>query len=289
MFGSARNVIQNPDPFQVLGVRRSATLAEVRQAYRDRSKVLHPDKDRSGSAAEATARFQRLQDAYEVLCDPKRRQALQSSVIIVPARTPAPHVKKAPNKHVNPKKGARLREPPGSAETNKHPLPSAVDVLDSEEEEAVRDVADAVRYVQERKRARHAMEEAKVVAERKVMCTGVPKNSFVRLSLRIGKMTLTASDIDCAFKHLGARLVSQSAETATLSVADERSAVAFVLDFHCWRSRVCSEEVQRVYRHIKLATAPVSREGRAVAGEHPTVAASQKKLVACDKGCQTAL
>lgn len=51
------------DPRQVLGLRAGASLEEVKQAYRQQAKQLHPDRNCSGSTEE----FKRLSWAYSVL------------------------------------------------------------------------------------------------------------------------------------------------------------------------------------------------------------------------------
>jgi curved DNA-binding protein CbpA len=55
------------DPYQILGVDKTASTASVRAAYRSRAKKLHPD---AGGSAEA---FSRLSRAHLVLADPARR------------------------------------------------------------------------------------------------------------------------------------------------------------------------------------------------------------------------
>lgn len=61
--------------YEVLGLRRESTADEIRSAYKKLALQLHPDKlVQSGlSQSEATARFQELSQAYEVLSDPKER------------------------------------------------------------------------------------------------------------------------------------------------------------------------------------------------------------------------
>lgn len=54
-------------PYEVLGIEPCATLKEIKAAYRILSKEYHPDK---GGDAE---KFQRLQNAYDVLSNPERR------------------------------------------------------------------------------------------------------------------------------------------------------------------------------------------------------------------------
>lgn len=53
-----------------MGVRPEATAAEIRRAYREKAKQLHPDASHS---AETTKQFQRLVKAYETLSDVKQR------------------------------------------------------------------------------------------------------------------------------------------------------------------------------------------------------------------------
>ncbi|XP_027331403.1 DNAJ protein JJJ1 homolog [Abrus precatorius] len=61
--------------YEVLGLPRECTADEIRSAYRRLALQRHPDKlVQSGlSQADATAQFQELQHAYEVLSDPKER------------------------------------------------------------------------------------------------------------------------------------------------------------------------------------------------------------------------
>src|ERR671938_846528 len=55
--------------YEVLGLPREASQAEIRNAYRNLAKELHPDHP-GGSAEE----FSRLQEANAVLSDPNRRR-----------------------------------------------------------------------------------------------------------------------------------------------------------------------------------------------------------------------
>jgi len=61
---------ENKDHYEVLGVSRSATRAEIRQGYRSLAKLYHPDKAGiSGNLTrgEAEYRFRRVAEAYKVL------------------------------------------------------------------------------------------------------------------------------------------------------------------------------------------------------------------------------
>lgn len=55
--------------YEVLGVRRESSQAEIRNAYRNLAKTLHPDHP--GGSAE---KFSRIQEANAILSDPDRRR-----------------------------------------------------------------------------------------------------------------------------------------------------------------------------------------------------------------------
>lgn len=59
------------DHYRVLGVPRSASTKEIKQAYRERVKSCHPDKNAS---PQASALFRLVHEAYSELSDPDRRQ-----------------------------------------------------------------------------------------------------------------------------------------------------------------------------------------------------------------------
>src|SRR3989304_2397104 len=59
------------DFYEVLGVKKNATEAEMKSAYRKLALKWHPDKNKS---SEATGKFKQINEAYEVLSDPKKRQ-----------------------------------------------------------------------------------------------------------------------------------------------------------------------------------------------------------------------
>ncbi len=62
----------NKDFYQVLGIKRSASAEEIRKAYRRMARKLHPDVNPNDKAAEE--RFKDVQEAYDVLGDPKKRE-----------------------------------------------------------------------------------------------------------------------------------------------------------------------------------------------------------------------
>jgi hypothetical protein len=58
--------------YGLMGLHPSASVREIRRAYRELSKLYHPDTT-SLSAAIATAKFQQLNEAYATLSNPERR------------------------------------------------------------------------------------------------------------------------------------------------------------------------------------------------------------------------
>eukprot|EP00953_Heterococcus_sp_UTEX-ZZ885_P017875 10000-Heterococcus_DN1.PRE.3 len=58
------------DFYDVLGVSRSSTAAEIKKAYKQLGLKYHPDKNPSEDAA---TRFAEIAAAYEVLSDPDKR------------------------------------------------------------------------------------------------------------------------------------------------------------------------------------------------------------------------
>lgn len=64
--------VQSKDYYETLGVPRTATPAEIKRAFRKLARTHHPDtaKDK-GNAAE---KFQRINQAHDVLSDPQKRK-----------------------------------------------------------------------------------------------------------------------------------------------------------------------------------------------------------------------
>jgi len=60
------------DYYELLGVPRKATLKEIRQVYRKLARKYHPDLNPGDKSAEE--KFKQIQEAYDVLSDPKKRQ-----------------------------------------------------------------------------------------------------------------------------------------------------------------------------------------------------------------------
>ncbi len=60
--------------YEVLGIPPTSSVQQIRQAYRDLSKLYHPDTTKLPSAT-ATAKFHQLNEAYATLSSPDRRSA----------------------------------------------------------------------------------------------------------------------------------------------------------------------------------------------------------------------
>lgn len=61
------------DYYEVLGVSKNATDAELKKAYRKMAKKYHPDANPDDKEAEA--KFKEVNEAYEVLSDPQKKSA----------------------------------------------------------------------------------------------------------------------------------------------------------------------------------------------------------------------
>lgn len=59
------------DPYAILGVSKTATQTEIRDAYRKLAKKLHPDLNPGNSSAEKE--FKEVSSAYEILGDSEKR------------------------------------------------------------------------------------------------------------------------------------------------------------------------------------------------------------------------
>ena len=75
------------DPYEVLGVPKGATQAEVKSAIRKLAKKFHPDQSKEPKAKE---RFSEVNGAYEILGDEKKRGAFDRGEIDAEGKPRAP-------------------------------------------------------------------------------------------------------------------------------------------------------------------------------------------------------
>lgn len=59
------------DYYEILGVAKGSTAAEIKAAYRKKALESHPDRNKS---ADATEKFKEINKAFEVLSDPKKKE-----------------------------------------------------------------------------------------------------------------------------------------------------------------------------------------------------------------------
>jgi DnaJ-class molecular chaperone len=67
------------DPYEVLGVTRSASAADIKGAFRKLAKKLHPDANKHDP--KAASRFAELNAAYEIVGDKDKRKAFDNGEI----------------------------------------------------------------------------------------------------------------------------------------------------------------------------------------------------------------
>jgi DnaJ-class molecular chaperone len=67
------------DPYEVLGVARGASAAEIKSAFRKLAKKHHPDANKNDS--KAASRFSELNAAYEIVGDAEKRKAFDRGEI----------------------------------------------------------------------------------------------------------------------------------------------------------------------------------------------------------------
>lgn len=68
--------------YDTLGVSKSATLQDIRKAYRKKALAFHPDKHAAKTSTErdeAASHFQRIGFAYAILGDEKKRKTYDST------------------------------------------------------------------------------------------------------------------------------------------------------------------------------------------------------------------
>ena len=64
--------VEFKDYYEILGVPRTATPGEIKKAFRKLARIHHPDVAKNKATGEA--KFKEINEAYEVLSDPEKRQ-----------------------------------------------------------------------------------------------------------------------------------------------------------------------------------------------------------------------
>lgn len=71
LFSTTSGNAATRDPYQTLGVNKTASASEIKKAYYTLAKKYHPDTNKDANAKD---RFSEAQSAYELLQDPKKKE-----------------------------------------------------------------------------------------------------------------------------------------------------------------------------------------------------------------------
>jgi DnaJ-class molecular chaperone len=91
------------DPYDVLGVARSASADEIKKAYHKQAKLYHPDRTQSDKKAEA--KLKEANAAYEILGDKDKRHRFDNGEIDANGQEKVYNYRPPPGSH-NTKRGA---------------------------------------------------------------------------------------------------------------------------------------------------------------------------------------
>ena len=85
--GVAKNGLMMRNPYDVLGVAKTASAADIKSAFRKLAKKYHPDQSKEPRAKE---RFAEVGSAYEIIGDDKKRAAFDRGEIDAEGKPRAP-------------------------------------------------------------------------------------------------------------------------------------------------------------------------------------------------------
>ena len=68
--------MSKPDCYQVLGISKTASLDDIKKAYRKLAMQYHPDRNPGNKEAEK--KFKEATEAYEILKDPDKKAQAHS-------------------------------------------------------------------------------------------------------------------------------------------------------------------------------------------------------------------
>lgn len=98
------------DYYKILGIERNASEADIKKAYREKAKSLHPDVNKAPDAEE---KFKEVTEAYDVLTDPKKKDMYDRfGTVDEQQMGPGPEWQDMPGFGFNPFGGFRRSGPP---------------------------------------------------------------------------------------------------------------------------------------------------------------------------------
>jgi len=81
---------ENKDLYELLEIEKTATDAEIKKAFKTKARILHPDKggdpekvlDMKHSYNLKFSQFKEVNEAYEILSDPEKREIYDKSGMV---------------------------------------------------------------------------------------------------------------------------------------------------------------------------------------------------------------
>ncbi|CAJ1401169.1 unnamed protein product [Effrenium voratum] len=286
------------DPFAVLGLKRAASSDQVKRAYHGLCRKYHPDKDRSVPAHLATARFQRIKAAYELLSHPSNRLAAASTVVSAPFKPNrstkgTKGSKSAKAAKQKPKQQAKKQSQPAKRRLKTAPAtdPEILEILDSDDEapanprmakRASRAKMEASKQQERDRKAAAAGARMRARAQR-LEAGGDGDARCVRLVFK-APPDFQAEAVAAAWNS--AEVLRFEPGQAILAMSGAKEAVALALSFHAWPARQPVGLELQILRQMSLAVAPVDYTGRAAG---PKTLVVSRSLVAASDGTSSKL